>query len=260
MQKHEPELSVHDVEDLITEPISEETPNPIDKLSFKPAIEEQPRSNEAFEPEKEEEEQITPECSYDRDQDKCDDPNMSPLGMTVMTKPEEQNLTEEIGRLKPADTKEMNNSLAGKIPKPEMKDFITQPELLDVLNTPIKAPLHSNVTEESGIRHGLPTGNPNTATETSYTKPLAEPIIQKGHLLEQFPGDHENRVDYSLLSSSPEPSYSSKLDLYHHPVKSPQQDLFPEQDVFPEPFNRDCHPPPSSSMAYVFICCFPLIN
>ena len=40
--KHEPELSVHDVQDLITESISEETPNPIHKLSFKPAIEEQP--------------------------------------------------------------------------------------------------------------------------------------------------------------------------------------------------------------------------
>ena len=95
--KHEPELFVHDVEDLITEPTSEETPNPTDKLSFKPANEEQPRSNEAFEPQKEEEEQITPEFSCDRDQDKCDDPNMSPLGMTVKTKPEEQNLTEEIG-------------------------------------------------------------------------------------------------------------------------------------------------------------------
>ena len=43
----------------------------------------------------------------------------------------------------------MNNSLAGKIPKPETNDFITQPELLNVLNTPIRAPLHSNVTEES---------------------------------------------------------------------------------------------------------------
>ena len=79
MQKHEPELSVHDVEDRITEPISEGTPNPIDKLSFKPAIEEQPRSNEELEPENEEEEQIAPECSYDRDQDKCDDLNMSHL-------------------------------------------------------------------------------------------------------------------------------------------------------------------------------------
>ena len=59
--------------------------------------------------------------------------------------------------------------------------------------------------------------------------------------LSSFPGDHENRVDYSLLSSSPVFSYSSKLDLCCHPVKSPQQDLFPEQDVFPEPFNRDCH-------------------
>ena len=280
VQKHEPELSVHDVEDLVTESISEETPNPIDKLSFEPASEELPRSNktEAFEPEKEEEEQISPEwtydrdpeeeeeeeqislectydrdpdetkeeqitaeCSYDRDQDKCDDLNMSPLVMTVMTKPEDQHLTEEIGRLKPADTKEMNNSFAGKIPKPKTKDFITQPELLDVLNTPIRAPLHSNATEESGIRHGLPTGNPSTATETSYTKPLAEPIIPKDHLLEQFPRDHENRVNYSLLSSSPVSSYSSKY-LYHHPVKSPQQDLFPEQDVFPEPFHRDCHP------------------
>ena len=41
--------------------------------------------------------------------------------MTVMTKPEEQNLTEETGRLKPADTKEINKSLAGEIPKPETK-------------------------------------------------------------------------------------------------------------------------------------------
>ena len=74
-----------------------------------------------FESEKEEEEQITAECSYDRDQDECDDPNISALGMTVMTKPEDQNLTEETGRLKPADTKEMNKSLAGEIPKPETK-------------------------------------------------------------------------------------------------------------------------------------------
>ena len=33
VQKHEPELSVHDVEDLITEPISEATPNPIERSS-----------------------------------------------------------------------------------------------------------------------------------------------------------------------------------------------------------------------------------
>ena len=99
--------------------------NPIDKLSFKPAVEEQPRSNEAFEPENEEEEQITPECSYDRDQDKCDDLNVSPLEITVMTKPEDQQLTEEIGRLTPADTKEMNNSFAGKIPKAKTKEILS---------------------------------------------------------------------------------------------------------------------------------------
>ena len=95
----------------------------------------------------------------------------------------------------------------------------------------------------SEITHNLPDEIQSTSTETSSTncKPSAEPIIQRDHLLEQFPGDHENRVDYSLLSSSPVFSYSSRLDLYRHPVKSPQQDLFPEQDVFPESFNRDCH-------------------
>ena len=95
--------------------------------------------------------------------------------------------------------------------------------------------------ESSEIAHNLPDEIHSTSTETSSTNPSAEPIIHRDHLLEQFPGDHENRVDYSLLSSSPVFSYSSKLDLYRHPVKSPQQDLFPEQDVFPEPFNRDCH-------------------
>ena len=51
------------------------------------------------------------------------------------------------------------------------------PESRDVLNFPVRAPLHSNLTEESGIIHGLPTGEPIIATETSYIEPLAQPSI-----------------------------------------------------------------------------------
>ena len=89
--KHEPELSVHDVEDLVTESISEETPNPIDKLSFELASEELPRSNKtkAFEPEKEEEEQISPEWTYDRDPEEEEEEQIS-LECTFDRDPEEE--------------------------------------------------------------------------------------------------------------------------------------------------------------------------
>ena len=71
---------MHDVEDLVTEPISEETPNPIAKLSYEPVSEELPISNKttAFEPEKEEEEQISPECTYDRDHEEEEEEQISP--------------------------------------------------------------------------------------------------------------------------------------------------------------------------------------
>ena len=45
--------------------------------------------------------------------------------MTVMTKPDEQKLTEETGLLKRADTEEMiNKSLAEEIPNPETNDVV----------------------------------------------------------------------------------------------------------------------------------------
>ena len=69
------------------------------------------------------------------------------------------------------------------------------PESRDILNFPVRAPLHSNLTEESGIIHGLPTGEPITATETSYFEPLAQPSIL-------IPDDLPDRAAISLLPKS----------------------------------------------------------
>ena len=85
--KYEHEHPMHDAEDLDTDIITDELPNRIDKVSLQPYIGELPRSNEskAFELEMKEEEQIPPQCSYDRDQDMCNDPNFSPHGMKILT-------------------------------------------------------------------------------------------------------------------------------------------------------------------------------
>ena len=232
--KHEPELSVNDVEDLVTEPISEETPNPIDKLSSEPAIEELPRSNEttAFEPEKEEEDQISPKCTYDRDQDKCDDPNVSPLGKTIMTEPDEQKRTEETGFLMPADTEDMmNKSLAKGIPKPETNDAVA-PEPKEHPQKVVE-PSNANLPEPKSIqiakhveKHPDHVTPPDQVEEVispkaSYTSTM-RPVFQprnNGYSL-QFSRDMLNKLDSYVIPHDSLSKWQSVAS-----VRSPSQTL-----------------------------------
>ena len=212
--KHETEFSVHDVGDLVTEPISEKTPNPIDELSSEPAIEKLPRSNETttFEPEKAEKEQIFPESTYNRDQDKCDDPNVSPLGMTVMTEPDEQKRTEETGLLMPADTEEMmNKSLADEIPKPETNDVLAHtPEPKGHPQKAVES-ANANLPEPKSIRIAKHVEHPDRVTPSDQVEELISPkasyactmrpVVQprNNRYSSQFSRDMLNKLDSHVI-------------------------------------------------------------
>ena len=119
------------------------------------------------------------------------------------------------------------------------------PESRDVLNFPVRAPLHSNLTEESGIIHGLPTGEPITATETSYTEPLAQPSIL-------IPDDLPDRADISLLPKSSLLFELCECEPCLHPLTSSSQ-----PDRLSVQFPEDCHPVQATEQC-VSLPCSPL--
>ena len=104
------------------------------------------------------------------------------------------------------------------------------PESQDILNFPVRAPLHSNLTGETGIVHGLPPGDPITATETSYTEPLAQPSIP-------ITDDLPDRADISLLPKSSLLSELCKREPCRHSLTSSTQ-----PDRLCVQFPEDCHP------------------